>query len=170
MKRRAEQRSANRTLFISAEGEDEVGFLGWLKKERGQRRNKLVITFNNAHGGSNPQIVELAAESGADIRVCFMDTDRYLSNPEEKLEAESKADAAGVRIIYSEPNFENLLLGVFEIKPKTGREKAQLKEALKNKSPQERSSYDSVLSIEKLRKCAQKNKTIESILDIFELN
>lgn len=170
MKRRPEKRSANRTLFISAEGEDEVGFLSWLRKERGQRRNRLVITFNNAHGGSNPQIVEMAAESEADIRACFMDMDRYLNNPDEREEAESKAHAAGVEILYSDPNFESLLLGVFEIKPKPGKEKAQLREALKNKSPQERTSYDSVISIGKLRKSAEKNKTIESILRIFELN
>ena len=170
MTRRTPQRSTKRTLFISAEGYDEVGFLSWLKLKRGRRNNHLEITFDNAHGGSNPQIVEIAAKSQATVRVCFMDSDRYRTYPKEREESEGKASAAGVEILYSEPSFENLLLGVLSIKPIRGKEKAQLRQALKNKSPQDSNSYDSVLTVDMLRAYGKTNNTISRLLTLFELN
>lgn len=170
MTRKKPQRSTYRTLFISAEGYDEIGFLNWLKQKRGRRNNQLEITFDNAHGGSNPQIVEIAARSEAAVRICLMDSDRYLAYPKERAESEAKAAATGVEILYSEPSFENLLLGMLSIKPIKGKEKAQLRQALKNKSPQDSNSYDSVLNVDMLRTYGKTNKTICRLLELFELN
>ena len=108
---------SRKAFFIGVEGPSDEAFIAFLQRCCDREGLHVHLRASAARGGSPRSVVEGAARALGRLprrqfadRLVLVDADRVEQDPQERQEASTVAERRGLRLVYSRPNLEGLLV------------------------------------------------------------